>query len=282
MKPVDKPLSKEASASGDNLTRVYHIYYTPETREVSLMFWRCNISCRGCYCKRRIYSPMLKDFLGANILGDTGVAKPPERFLTFDEVFHYLDKIPIQRVLLEGQEASLDPLYAKITETLHKKYNSQNILLSNCYKLPDLTNTNKVVLGFKSITDSLHKEYTGVSNERILKNCIKLYQSGMNLLVESVVIPGYIDIEETENIARFIAGVDKKIPYVLLPYFQAGNNPWRRPTPAEMEEAANIAKKHLPNVYFFRGDEEMKYETISIFPPGTGSLPPEKGPAIAS
>ena len=257
-------------------TRVYHIYYTPETKEVSLMFWQCNIDCLGCYCKRRIYSPMLKDFLGVNILDDPGIAKPPGRFLAFDEIFGYLDKIPVQRALLEGQEASLDPEYARITETLHRKYGSQNVLLSNLCELPDLRHTDKVVLGLKAVTDSIHIEYTGVSNNRILENFIRLHESGMNLLVESVVIPGYIDIAETEKIAAFIAEIDKKIPYVLLPYFQAGGNPWRRPTPVEMESAANAAKKYLPNVYFFRGDEEMKYEVVSIFPPGLGSIPPVK------
>ena len=63
------------------MTNIYHIYYAPETKEVSLMFWGCNINCRGCYCKRRIYSPMLKDFIGTHIHDDPGLAKPPEQFL---------------------------------------------------------------------------------------------------------------------------------------------------------------------------------------------------------
>jgi pyruvate formate lyase activating enzyme len=255
------------------MTRVYHIYYTPETKEVSLMFWGCNISCRGCYCKRRIYSPMLKDFIGANVLDDPGLARPPERFLEFDEVFQHLDNLTIERVLLEGQEASLDPLYPKLTETLHQRYGSYNVLLSNCYKLPDLKHTDKVVLGLKAVTDKLHREYTGVSSEPILKNFIKLRQSGIDLLVESVVIPDYIGIAETELIAKQIAGVDKNIPYVLLPYFKAGNNTWRRPTPEEMDAAASAAKKHLINVFHFRGDEELKWEVVSVFPVGIGGPP---------
>ena len=249
-------------------TRVYHIYYTPETKEVSLMFWGCNISCRGCYCKRRIYSPMLKDFIGANVLDDPGIAKPPGRFLEFDEVFRHLDKLAIERVLLEGQEASLDPLYPKLTEALHQRYGSYNVLLSNCYELPNLDHTDKVVLGLKAVTDKLHREYTGVSSEPILRNFEKLRQSGIDLLVESVVIPDFIDLAETELIAKFISGVDKNMPYVLLPYFKAGNNPWRRPTPGEMDAAASAAKKHLTNVFHFRGDEELKWEVVSIFPDG--------------
>jgi pyruvate formate lyase activating enzyme len=265
-------LSQESDKSviEKTMTRVYHIYYTPATKEVSLMFWGCNIECRGCYCKRRIYSPMLKDFIGANVLDDPGIAKPPAQFLHFDEIFQHLDRIAIDRVLLEGQEASIDPLYPKITEALHKKYKSQNVLLTNLYEMPDLKHTDKVVLGLKAVTDSIHKKYTGVSNKGILKNLTGLLDKGVKLVVESVFIPGCIDVEETEKISKFIASLDKNMPYVLLPYFKAGNNPWRRPTREEMERAADAAGKHLANVYFFRGDEQMKYDVTSIFPEGIG------------
>jgi len=209
---------------------------------------------------------MLKDFVGTHVLEDPGLAKPPGQFLDFEEVFQVLDELNIESVLLEGQEPSIDPQYPQLTEELHRRYSSNNVLLTNCYELPCLKDTDKVECGIKAITDSLHRDYTGKSNEKILRNFMKLYQEGIKLMVESVVIPGYIDIGETERIAKFIASVDKDIPYVLLPYFKAGNNPWRRPTPEEMEAAADLARKYLRNVYYFRGDEEIQYEVISIFP----------------
>ena len=33
-----------------------------------------------------------------------------------------------------------------------------------------------------------------------------------------------------------------------------------------MENAAKAAKEHLNNVFFFKGDEELKYEVTSAFP----------------
>jgi len=211
---------------------------------------------------------MLKDFVGIHIHDDPGLAKPPEQFLDFEEVLQALDKLNIESILLEGQEASIDPQYPQLTEALHRRYGSYNVLLSNCYELPCLKDTDKVAFGIKAVTDSLHKDYTGVSNERILRNFINLYHDGMKIIVESLVIPGYIDIEETERIAKFVASVDKEIPYVLLPYFKAGDNPWRRPTPEEMDGAASVCKRHLTNVYYFRGDEELQFEVVSIFPDG--------------
>ncbi len=35
-----------------------------------------------------------------------------------------------------------------------------------------------------------------------------------------------------------------------------------------MEQAAEAAKKHLNNVHYFRGDEELKYEVFNAFPRG--------------
>ncbi|PKH45981.1 radical SAM protein [Dehalococcoides mccartyi] len=248
------------------MTNIYHIYYTPESKEVSLMFWGCNIRCRGCYCKRRIYSPMLKDFVGQHVNDDPGLAAPPERFLSLHEVMQELDKLDFERVLLEGQEASLDPEYAAITEMLHKRYGTYNVLLTNCYELPDLKDTDKVAFGIKAVSPELHLDYTDVPNQQILQNFYDVYKSGIDLVVESIYIPGYIDYHETENMAKFLSSINKDIPYVLLPYFKAGNNVWRRPTPMEMENAAEVAKKYMSNVYHFRGDEEIKQEVLSVFP----------------
>ena len=249
-------------------TKIYHISYTPEQKEVCLFFWGCNIECRGCYCKRRIYSPMLKDFVGAHLEDPKGEASPPDRFLDMEELITVLDGYDFNSVVIEGQEASCDPALPQITEMLHKRYGSRNTLLTNAYELPDLSHVDQVEIGLKAITDSLHLHYTGVSNDQILKNIKSLYRSGIKIFIEAVLIPEYIDTDEIERISRFIAGLDKDILFILLPYFKSGNNPWRRPSPQETEEASDIAKKHLNKVFFFRGDEELKYEVISAFPKG--------------
>jgi pyruvate-formate lyase-activating enzyme len=249
-------------------TNIYHIAYTPELKEVCLFFWGCNIDCRGCYCKRRIYSPMLKDWIGSHLEDPDGVVPPPNRFLNIDELVNILDDYDFTSVILEGQEALVDPALPRVAEILHQRYNSCNTLLTNAYQLKDLSHIDQVEVGLKAITDSLHQHYTGASNTRILRNIVNLHKSGTKMFIESVLIPGYIDVDEVERISRFIAGLDRSIRLVLLPYFKSSDNPWRRPTPAEMEEAADIAKKSLDNVFFFRGDEELKYEVSSAYPVG--------------
>jgi len=209
---------------------------------------------------------MLKDFVGAHLKDPQGIVEPPNSFLSFEETMNILSKVELKSVILEGQEASIDPIYPLITETLHKEFGSYNTLLTNCLTLPDLSHTDKVEIGIKAVTDSIHHYYTGVSNVPILDNIVKIYDAGKKLLIESVLIPGLIEADEIERVAKFVAGIDKNIPFIILPYFKSGDNPWRRPNPKEMEKAAKLTKRHLKSVFFFRGDETLDFEVESLFP----------------
>ncbi|MEA2122206.1 MAG: hypothetical protein JMHAAFGB_00333 [Dehalococcoides mccartyi] len=216
-------------------------------------------------CKKETHNFLLSEHLHLPFEESTAIADSPNRFISFEELIETLDKLEIKKVLLEGQEASLDPLYPKITQALHQRYDSYNILCSNIYSLPSLKDTDEVAVGLKAIDDSIHKEYTGKSNRQVLANFIGLNQSGIKSSVASVFIPGFIDINETESIAKFIAQVNKDIPYHILPYFKSGFNPWRHPTREEMEAAEKTARKYLGKVRSWKGDEEMKYEVVKIF-----------------
>ncbi|MCL2475231.1 MAG: radical SAM protein [Chloroflexi bacterium] len=246
---------------------IYHIYYTPEAKEVSLMFWGCNIFCKGCYCKRRIYSPMLKDFLAAHLHNNEEWAEPPTTFMNKEQLIKALDELDIETIFYEGQEASIDSDFSEITRFIKERYNPHATVLTNLYRKPDLTYIDRVAFGIKAISPQLHMDYTGVSNEQILNNFQEIYRSGKEVVVESVFIPDYIDMSETENIVKYIASIDKNIPYVILPYFQAGGNPWRRPEVWEIERAGEeIAKKNLNRVFYFTGEEKILREVISVFP----------------
>ena len=247
-------------------TKIFHITFTPEQKDVCVHFWGCNFQCKGCYCTRQIYSPML-DF-GNLLKSQTNeIAQPPEYFLTLSEVEQILDGLEFQSVVIEGQEAGLDPAYPAFTKMIHDRYSAKVTLVTNACELPDLSYTDTVEVGLKALDDKLHVDYTGVSNRRTLENFDKLIAMGKHLVVDSVLIPDYIDAGEIERIASFIESRDPNIPFILLPYFPVGKNPWRRPTPAEMDEAAIRVKKHLKRVFYFRGDEELKYPIFNVFPP---------------
>ena len=251
-------------------TNIYHIAYTPELKEAEVFFWGCNMECRGCSCKREIYDPMLKENLFDPLKDPPReIAKPPERFLNLKEVMQILSTLEVKRITLAGMEPTIDPQYAQVTKALHERFGTYNLVFTNLYTVPSLEDTDKVEVSVKAITDSLHRDYTGESNKRVLENFVKVYKSGVELLATSIYIPNYIGVDEIDRIAGFIADVDKNIPFVVLPYVKVGDNPWRRPTHAEMDEAVSVAKRHLSEVYGFYGDEELKHDEVTIFPNAT-------------
>ena len=98
------------------LTNVYHITYALEPKEVVLFFWGCNMNCRGYYRKKNIYSLMLKENIGVRNDEPNGFARPPERFLDFEEVMQIFETLEVKYVVMESVEPSLNPLYPQLTE----------------------------------------------------------------------------------------------------------------------------------------------------------------------
>lgn len=254
-------------------TNIYHIAYAPEIKKAYLFFWGCNLRCRGCLCQKEINCLALEENLDV-VLRNPRLSslRTPDQFLDLEGVMHVLRRVEVKEVLFEGEEASIDPLLPELTESLHNEFGCWITLNTNGVKLPNLENIDEMVISIKAVTESLCRDYTGRSNKSVLRNFIKVYQQpGVKLRAESVFIPDYIDLEETEKIAKFVASADKNIPYRIDAYFEAGDNPWRRATPDEMARAVSVAKKHLANVSCTQQTkdvlkkEDLLFEVIRLF-----------------
>ena len=123
-----------------------------------------------------------------------------------------------------------------------------------------------VVAGIKAISEDIHREYTGnFTNEETLENFERCYQKGITLKTNTVLVPKFVDVDEVERIAEFIASIDDNIPFHIIGYMPVPNFPWRRPTINELKTAAATAKKHLKNVTWSRPSiEEISYPSKRI------------------
>ena len=83
-----------------------------------------------------------------------------------------------------------------------------------------------VLMDIKHMNSAKHKLFTGVDNERILKNAKKIAASGMtNLVIRVPVIPGFNDrTDEIESIARFADSLPGVKKIHLLPYHRLGQD----------------------------------------------------------
>ncbi|PPD58530.1 radical SAM protein [Dehalogenimonas etheniformans] len=247
------------------LTMVYNIAFADSIKQAYLHFRGCNIACRGCILRKIPFDSMLDRNMDLYLAEPDGEASMPNRFIDFDGVIDTLVDLEARSVLFEGQEASLDPAMPLIAETLHRRLSTTNILLTNGLNMPDLAHVDRVAFGLKAFDEDLHIDYTGHSNQLILKNFKRIYDSGVPMLAETVVIPGYIDSEEIEKLARFIASIDSGMLYHLDAYSRVADNPWPRATVEDVEKAALAARKHLNNVHFLR-DAPREFSVRSIFP----------------
>jgi len=244
---------------------IYHITCAPKVKTIHLHFWGCNLNCQACLLKKELYDCHLAETRAGIFSKNREKPQKPERFLDLEEVMQILGKLDVSQVVFMGAEPAIDPRLPQLAGALHREFRSYNILLTNGSRLPSLADIDEVVFSLKAYTDNLHRRYTGKSNKKALENFVSLYKSGIKLRAESVFIPEYIDHAEVEHIARFIAGVDKNIPYRIDAYIPIGDNPWRRPTPREMEKAVSTARKYLLNVSCLTGDEDLKFEVLRVF-----------------
>ena len=108
----------------------------------------------------------------------------------------------------------------------------------------------------KAYDENLYKTLCGTTNRQILKNFRvtgeQYYERRSEvpiLTASTLLIPGYIDAEEVEAIARFISEIDENIPYTLLAFYPEY---MMRDLPTtsrrEAERCYRTAKKYLKNV----------------------------------
>lgn len=107
----------------------------------------------------------------------------------------------------------------------------------------------------KAWDENLHIALCGVSNKQTLRNFEWLAKYGKQrqippfLTASTLLVPGYIGVEEVESIASFIAGLDPNIPYSLLAFYpQFYMNDLPTTSKKEAIECMGAARKYLKRV----------------------------------
>lgn len=88
-----------------------------------------------------------------------------------------------------------------------------------------LPNGGIIKFDLKAFSEEMHLALCGVSNSQTLKNFANLAahfgeRPEVPLLTAStLMVPGYVDLEEIHGLARFIASLNPEIPYSLLAFY---------------------------------------------------------------
>lgn len=142
--------------------------------------------------------------------------------------------------------------FVKDSSITNRKAGLKNILVTNGYineepleeLLPYIDAAN---IDIKGGMERTYKTIGGTLNS--VQTAIKLANSSCHVELTTLVIPGENE-DEIEEIAKWIASVDKNIPYHLSRFFPRYKYNDRTPTPHEtMHKLADIAKQYLNKVY---------------------------------
>ncbi|MHA1731281.1 MAG: radical SAM protein [Promethearchaeota archaeon] len=205
---------------------IYKVTYKEERNRITVYGTECNMSCRICSLK-------LKE------------AKP-RRSLDVGDVVALIERYKPRVVNFVGSEPLANREVFELVRYLKENHNDILITIghSNGLVIPP-QGVSKISISIKAVTDSVHREITGTTNARILRNFREVYDAGIELSASSVYIPGLVECDEIERICRFISEIDRSISYHIVGYIPVPGCPWRRPTLPEVKKAREVASRYL-------------------------------------
>ena len=228
---------------------IHRITHNPKTSSCSLYFIGCNFRCLACYWKQ--------------IYGRVNLRKV--RLPALDEVIDLLRPVSPRSVSILSGDAKQNESFSRLPKALRDAFGCEVRLITNGYILPDLHGITHVAMSIKALDNALHKKYTGKSNRQCLRHFRLIHEAGISLSASSVYIPGLVEAEEIERIARFVASVDESIPYRVIGYMKVQGLDIEEPAYEEVERVGSRAAQHLKDVVFSRSSGEDYSGVADLF-----------------
>ncbi|MDD1772890.1 MAG: radical SAM protein [Methanomassiliicoccales archaeon] len=216
----------------------HSITYNEKYRFATLHNYGCTFRCAICSYKLRS---------GAN--GTPGLSYPkPKRFLTVPEMKKALQSVSVDTVYFMGGEPTCSKELPEMLEFIKNEIGAATFLgHTNGSQLP-IPNLDGANVGIKAWDEQVHLDYTGRPKELIYQNFEAAVCSGMRMKANIVYIPGYVDTDQIESLAEWIASIDVNIPFHIMGYIPVPGQTYSRPTDEQMTAVVKACRKHLKNV----------------------------------
>jgi len=146
--------------------------------------------------------------------------------------------------------------FVKEVATLAKKAGLKNIMVTNGYFTKEALNfiapdIDAMNIDLKSFSDDFYVKQSGAKLKHVLDSIKRVHKKKIHIEITTLIIPRENDSkEELESIAKFIASVDKNIPWHISRFYPMYKMKDRKHTDIKsLEKAYNIGKKYLEHVY---------------------------------
>jgi len=216
--------------------------FLPGTKSFSIGTFGCNFKCD--FCQNYDISQFREGY--GKILGQS---------ISPEEIVDKAIETKCQSISYTYNEPAIFVELVKEIAILAKKKALKNVLVTNGYFSKESFDFIKdyidaMNIDLKSFNKEFYTKYCGAKLQPVLDTIKRAYEAGIHIEVTNLVIPDLNDSEEElEKIARFIASIDKKIPWHISRYFPRYKMD-KPATPIEtLRKAEKIGKKYLKSVY---------------------------------
>jgi len=217
---------------------LYHFY--PGSQILSVGTFGCNFRCSFCQNWE---------------ISQSAVGEIPVTEMSSETALEMAKKNHSVGIAYTYNEPLINYEWVRKTSELFKKNNLKNVIVTNGYisetplreLIPFIDAAN---VDIKFFNESVHKKMTNGSLEPVKKSVEMLVKNKVHVELTNLIIPGENDnLTEIEQMSRWIAGLDKRIPLHFSRYFPS----YKLKTPATemrmLTDAHKIAKKYLKHVY---------------------------------
>lgn len=216
--------------------------FLPNTYSYSIGTVGCNLRCLWCQNADISQAPKQGKIFGQNI--------------TPKQIVEQALKTKCQSISYTYNEPAIFIEFTKDTAKLARKKGLKNILVSNGYFTKEsfeyISNLiDAINIDLKSFSDETYKKYCGGELKPVLETIKRFSKKGIHIELTTLIIPGLNDsTKELEQIAKFIASVDKNIPWHISRFFPMYKMLNKKTTPiSTLKKAEKIGKKYLKYVY---------------------------------
>jgi pyruvate formate lyase activating enzyme len=216
---------------------LYH--FLPGTKAYSIGTIGCNFKCDFC-----------QNYEISQLMEITGRKTTPK------QIVERAIKTGCKSIAYTYNEPSIFAEFVKDTAVLAKKKGLKNILVTNGYMTKECLDflgekIDAMNIDLKSFNEDFYKRICKAKLKPVLDTIEYAYKKGIHIELTTLIVPGENDsIEEFEKIAKFIAGIDKNIPWHISRFFPMYKMNNKKITPIDtIKQAEKIGKKYLNYVY---------------------------------
>jgi len=220
----------------------------PGTKSFSIASAGCNFRCE--FCQNWDISQITKRPEGKII----GEELPPEK------VVKQALKSGCKSIAYTYTEPTIFFEYAQDTARLAKKEGLANVFVTNGYQTPETIKKMKGIIDaanidLKSFSEEFYQKICGARLTPVLEAIKLMHKAGIWIEITTLVVPKQNDSEkELTQIAKFIASVDRNIPWHISRFHPDYKMTNSYPTPLETLENAFQIGKNAGLKYVYLGN----------------------------